>query len=179
MKVLFLPLLCLALLSFNQPKTEKKAKKVSFSGTLTETNDYCGGARPSDEILTQLGTPRPLANKKIYIKKGEVNTFDNKVILVLTSDSKGNFHAKLRPGKYLVVDSTKKDPAYYNQLLKTYKNQTANYLAIDSLCLKEWYVKPTGVFEVSATEKKSITVNFHKACSEAIPCTRYTGPFRQ
>lgn len=179
MKALSLFLVCFALLSFNQAKPEKKSKKILISGTVTETNDYCGGARPSDEILTQLATPRPLVNKKIYIKKGEVNAFDSKVILVLTSDSKGNFHAKLRPGKYLVVDSTKKDPAYYNLLLKTYKNQTANYLAIDTVCLKEWFLKPAGVFEVTPVETKNISINFHKACSEAIPCTRYTGPFRQ
>lgn len=178
MRAIIIPILCLSLLSFDQAHSQKKAKKIRVSGTVTSTSSYCGGARPSDEILADVATPRPIPNKKIYIKKGESNSFDSKAIIVLTSDAKGNFHAKLAPGKYLVVDSTKNDMTYYNMLLKTYKDQTVNYEAIDTLCLKEWYTKPNCVFEVIDKEVKDINVNFHRTCND-IPCALFRGPLPQ
>jgi hypothetical protein len=178
MKAIIIPIICLALLSFNQADTKKKIKKFPIFGTVTSTASYCGGARPSDEILAQAATPQPIPKKKIYIKKGDINSFDSNVLLVLTTDDKGNFHAKLAPGKYLVVDSTKKDLTYYNMLLKTYKNQTVSYEPIDTLCLKEWYMKPNGVFEVLGSEVKDISVNFHTPCYP-IPCAMFRGPFPQ
>jgi hypothetical protein len=178
MRAITISFLCCVLLAFSQAPSKKKIKKIPVSGTVTETNSYCGGARPPDELLAQLATPRPITNKTIYIKKGEVNSFDNKVLLKLTTDSKGNFRTKLAPGKYLVVDSTKNDMAYYNMLLKTYKNQTASYDAIDTLCLKEWYMKPAASFEVANTEIKDISVNFHRTCRD-VPCAGFRGELPQ
>jgi hypothetical protein len=178
MRTITIVIFCFSLLSFDQGTPKKKSKKIAVSGTVTSTLNYCGGARPSDEIMAAVATPRPIPGKKIYIKKGEVNSFDNKVLIVLTTDSKGNFHTKLAPGKYLVVDSTKNDMSYYNMLLKTYKNQTTSYEAIDTLCLKEWYMKPNCVFDVIDTEVKDLSVNFHKTCDD-IPCSRFRGPMPQ
>jgi hypothetical protein len=178
MRAIVILILCFSLFAFSQEKPGKKAKKIPVSGTVTSTMNYCGGARPTDEILAQVATPRPIPNKKIYIKKGDVNSFNNKTILVLTTDAKGNFHARLSPGKYLVVDSTRNDMTYYNMLLKTYQNQTEHYEAIDTLCLKEWYMKPSCVFEVTNAEVKDISVNFHKTCDD-IPCSMFRGPYRQ
>ncbi|TAL60454.1 MAG: hypothetical protein EPN85_07175 [Bacteroidetes bacterium] len=177
-KTLFVPLLCLSLLSFTATDTKKKAKKISVSGTVTQTRDYCGGARPNSEILMQLGTPKPAANKKIYIKEGDVNTFESKVLLALTTDAKGDFHAKLRSGRYLIVDSTKKDLAHYTLLLNAYKNQTKSYDAIDTACLKEWYMKPAGAFEITGKETKNVSVNFHITCRD-VPCAWFRGPYPQ
>jgi hypothetical protein len=178
MKAIILSVLCIALLSFSQAPFKKKLKKISVSGTVTSTSNYCGGARPSDEMIAQLATPRPKPNAKIYIKSGEVNSFESKVIRVLKTDANGNFHTKLLPGKYLIVDSTKMDMTYYNMLLKTYKTQTAHYEAIDTICLKEWYMKPNLVFEVAGTEVKGVKVNFHKTCHD-VPCAQFTGPYPQ
>lgn len=178
MRTVLIPIICLAFLSFNLVNSEKKAKKVSVSGTVTQTRNYCGGARPSDEIINQLRTPRPVSGKKIYIKKGEVNSPDSKVILTLRTDANGNFKAKLRPGKYLVVDSLKKDMTHYNMLLKTYKNQTASYEPIDTTCLKEWFATPAGTFEVIQTGAKDININFLITCRD-VPCAGFRGPYPQ
>ncbi len=178
MKVLILHLIYFSLLSLDPAESKKKTKKFPVSGTVTSTINYCGGARPTAEILEQAATPRPIPHKKIYIKQGDVNSFGSKTILQLTTDSNGNFKAKLPAGKYLVVDSTKNDLLYYNMLLKTYKSQTTNYEAVDTLCLKEWYMKPNCVFEVTDKEVNNINVNFHKTCDD-IPCSRYRGPFKE
>ena len=179
MKTFILPLLCISLLSFSQDKIGKKSQRIPIYGTVTETRSYCGGARPSAEMLTALATPAPAAQKVIYIKKGEVNSFNSKVLVKVTADENGNFHAKLSPGKYLIVDSTKKDTSYYNLLLKTYKSKTANYGPIDTKALKKWYLKPDAIFEVSEKETKTISVNFHVNCDGYIPCAQYRGPFKE
>ncbi len=168
------------ILSSLKPATFSTSEcRIKVSGTVTETRKYCGGARPTAEILAQLNTPKPSPNKKIYIKKGKINTLDNKVILALSTDAKGNFNAKLKPGTYLIVDSTKKDLNYYNQLLLAYKEKTESYKAIDSLCLKEWYEKADYVFEVTKSGENKISLNYLINCEEYVPCTTFLGPFRQ
>ena len=176
MKVFTLHILCLILLSFNSAQSERKVKKYSVAGVITGTSNYCGGARPSDEMLADIATPKPIPNKKIYIKKGEINSFKNKILLTLITDSAGKFQAKLPPGKYLIVDGDKKDMTYYNQLLKEHKEQTKNFDAVDSTCLNEWYLKPDFTFEVKHTEIKNISVNYHKACFN-LPCIQFRGPY--
>jgi hypothetical protein len=179
MKIGILSAACLFVFSFTRVTPEKQCKRVPVSGVVTETRSYCGGARPSDEMLAELATPKPAVNKVIYIKMGEENSFDSKVILRLTTDEHGKFHAKLRPGKYLVVDSAKADTCYYNRLLTTYKDRTTNYEPIDVSCLKEWYLKPDGVFEVAEKGSGDIHINFQINCPEYLPCARYRGPFRE
>lgn len=176
MKIFFISIFCFALLSFYQTPPKKKVKKISVSGMVTGTSSYCGGARPPEFLLEQLRTPSPRPTKKIYIKKGEVNSFNSKVLLELMTDTAGKFRTRLPPGKYLIVDEDKKDMTYYNKLLKEHKNKTQNYEAVDTVCLKEWYLKPDYIFEVKNTEVKNISVNYHKVCFN-LPCTYYRGPY--
>jgi hypothetical protein len=176
MRIFFLSIFCLALLSFGQKKSKKKVMQYPVSGIITGTSAYCGGARPPDELLAQLGTPTPRPGKKVYIKKGEVNSFNSKVVAELTTDTAGKFHVKLPPGKYLIVDEEKKDLSYYNKLFKEYKSQTESYEAVDTVCLKAWYLKPDFTFEVKNSEIKNISVNYRKECFN-LPCTRFRGPY--
>ena len=148
------------------------------SGAIACLANATAFARPNDEMINQLRTPKPVSGRKIYIKKGEVNTVESKTILVLTTDAQGNFHAKLPPGKYLVVDSLKKDPSHYKMLLKTYKEQTTSYEPIDTKCLKEWFMQPAGTFEVTSKETKNISINFHISCRD-VPCAGFRGPYPQ
>src|ERR1035437_1246537 len=156
MRIFFLSIFCLALLSFEQKQSKKKVMQYPVSGIITGTSAYCGGERPPAELLAQLATPTPRPGKKIYIKTGEVNSFNSKVFLELTTDTAGKFHAKLSPGKYLIVDEEKKDISYYNKLLKEHKTETSSFEAVDTVCLKAWYVKPDYTFEVKNTEMKNI-----------------------
>ena len=178
MRTILLSLFCLSLLSFHQTQNKKDIKTIPVSGTVTGTSIYCGGARPTGEMLAQLATPRPIGNKKIYIKKGNVNLFSSKVVLELTTDTSGKFHAKLSPGKYLIVDEEKKDTVYYNKLLKEHSQQTKSYQPIDTACLKEWFMKPGVTFEVKNSEIKNISVNFQKNC-DFLPCAQFRGPYPQ
>ena len=41
---------------------------VLLKGYATSTQDYCGGAAPSPEILKELASEKPLPDKIIYIR---------------------------------------------------------------------------------------------------------------
>jgi hypothetical protein len=176
MKQLILLLSCIAFFSYGQEQQKKKTTKYLISGLITSTSSYCGGARPSDEMLADIATPRPFPSKTIYIKKGEVNSQKKKIVLVLTTDTNGRFQAKLPLGKYLIVDENKKDLKYYNQLLKKYKVETTNFEAVDTVCLKKWYSKPDYVLKIDTAGVINININYHKECYN-LPCTQFRGPY--
>jgi hypothetical protein len=157
----------------------KKAGKKKFKVEIiiTQTFSYCGGAEPDPDLLKEMGKASAFAGKKIYIKQGEKNSFNSKIVLEAVADKDGKIEFSLPPGKYFIVDELKKDTSYYKTLLKTYKTTTASYSAIDPICLKKWYEKPELIIEIKNADVKDLTLNFHQACSwEKIPCAQYSGP---
>jgi hypothetical protein len=61
---------------------------------VSYTNSYCGGARPTDEILNKYNTPKKFTNFKIKLV--------GKKTSVVVTDTAGCFTHKLKPGKYIV-----------------------------------------------------------------------------
>lgn len=152
--------------SSNEP-----AKAYVVSGSVTQTFSYCGGARPSDEMLADIATPRAYPGKKFYIKKGSVNKSGSPIILSFTTDEKGNFSFPLQPGTYSIIqeEQTKAfNPA-------DYKEET---IKVDEECLKEWWKKPYYLLEIKASNIAGLKFEFHHPCflSGNSPCRQYTGP---
>jgi hypothetical protein len=184
MKILFHNLLIVFLLfsfgCFSQKDTISNGKeKFLVEICITQTSSYCGGVKPDPETITELKRPKPLANKILFIKKGEQNTFDSKILLEIISDSSGKVNIHLPPGKYFVVDELKKDTSFYNKLIKEYEKESTKCSAINKDCLKNWYVQPDFIFEIKEEPNKFV-VNFHKGCSwNEVPynCCKYKGPY--
>jgi hypothetical protein len=61
---------------------------------VSYTNSYCGGARPTNEILAKYNTPAKLSNFKIKLA--------GKKTSVVVTDTAGCFTHKLKPGKYFI-----------------------------------------------------------------------------
>ena len=76
---------------------------ADISGRVLQTSSYCGGAAPPPELLQELATPKPLANKTLYIKNGTANS--NSPSLPFTSDSEGRFTLALSAGAYCIVEA--------------------------------------------------------------------------
>ena len=159
----------------NPTTTSSSPKEVSVSGAVTQTNSYCGGARPSDEMLTQLATPRPFPSKKIYVIKGETNTAGREIILSFTSDTAGNFSFKLPAGTYsIILDEQVAAPDS--------KKYTSQFVKMDEVCFKDWWAKPYYLLEVPATTTntsiKGLSFEFNHRCfiNHDIPCLQYDGP---
>jgi|GEM_PF-1481621 len=75
---------------------------------VTYINSYCGGARPTNEILEKYKTPRKLIDFKIKLI--------SKKMLKVNTDTAGYFTCKLKPGTYFIFLTKEKN-----------KNITTNY----------------------------------------------------
>jgi hypothetical protein len=165
---------------FSQKDTISNGKeKFLVEISITQTSSYCGGFKPDPETITAHNTPYPLANKTLFIKKGEQNTYDSKIFLELVSDSSGKVKIHLPLGKYFIVDELKKDTSFYNKIIKEYEKESTYCSAINKDCLKNWYVQPDFIFEIKEEPNKFV-VNFHEECSwHKVPynCCEYKGPY--
>ena len=154
-----------------------KAKKYVVEISVTSTARFCGGIKPSPEMIRVIQTPRALVQKKLYIKRGDKNTFKSEVILETCTDTLGKLKLLLPPGRYLIVDELKKDRIYYNSLIKRHLQATKEYSPIDRICLRNWFEQPDFVFEVTNSDSSLLTLNFQMPCSwDEIPCIQYYGP---
>jgi hypothetical protein len=125
-----------------QTSTLNKAQWVKVY--ITSTESYCGGARPSDEILQDVQTPKPYAFKTFYIRKGAQNS-KGKAIKVVT-DSAGCFSIKLKPGKYCLLYPTQLKEPDYSKYKSTQVRSTQG-----KACLKAWWLKGWQVISVKDT----------------------------
>jgi len=69
-------------------------------------NSYCGGARPTPEIIAELSIPRVLTNSQILLIP--VGKKSKKAICMITNE-KGEVKTKLSPGTYSVKMGKKYD----------------------------------------------------------------------
>lgn len=143
--------------------------------TVTQTASYCGGARPSEEILQELNSPTPSANTKVFIGRGAENT-GHGFILETATDVDGKVRVELPSGDYYLVFETK-TIENKTKLLGAFREETAYYSAMDVDCLEIWFKQPDFFFSVEKNKSKSVVVNKHIPCSwSAIPCVDYRGP---
>jgi hypothetical protein len=162
----------------------QKPKKlgVLVEGEVTQTSQYCGGARPPQELLKRLATPSPLANQKLYIRSGLVNELRIPVLDSVVTDKKGNFKIKLPKGDYCIVNRQKKDVETFNEYLEKYRIETETYGVIDKDCYSDFVQQPDGFLTIKGTEKKAIKwkIHYENPCEyNANRCVQYKGKLPQ
>ena len=137
-----------------------------------QTNPYCGGAAPSEEMMRQSTTPKAYPNKKFYVRKGNVNSTLMDTILSFTSDLDGNFNFKLAPGIYSIIQSSQLKELDW----KNYKSN--QYTVVDEKCLQAWWAKPYYLLEVKDKDISDLNFIFRHRCFVPgdIPCINYIGP---
>ena len=156
-------------------ETTSMEKKVAVSGAVTQSFPYCGGARPTKEIMEQLSIASPYSGKKFHVIKGEINTTSHEILLSFTSDSAGNFSFGIVPGTYaIILDEQVQAPDA--------KKYISQFVKMDEACFKDWWTKPYYLLEVPATTTntsiKGLNFEFHHRCfiNYDIPCLQYDGP---
>ncbi|HEY0030592.1 MAG TPA: hypothetical protein VGC65_07530 [Bacteroidia bacterium] len=112
--------------------SEASNPKHSIEGKASYTVSYCGGARPTEEVIAEAERLRVLKNTSIKF----VSSGNKSVVIIAKTDSEGNFKADLLPGKWDYYLSKDVDPS----------------LGLDPKCEK-WFSKNYG--DVSVTEGKS------------------------
>jgi hypothetical protein len=149
-----------------------KPVRVTVKGKLTQTSQYCGGARPTEEVLKEAATPKPYANKVFYVRVGKTNSLNGEVITSFTTDVNGEYSFQITPGTYSIVQE-KQLKALTPEDLKS----TAE-IKVDGKCMKKWWAKP---FHLLVVKTENITIpdqNIHHPCfvSGDTPCMKYVGP---
>ena len=160
-------LLCLVLLN---PCCMLKAQtSVWLKGYVTTTQNYCGGAAPSPELLADLATPKPLAHKVLYIKLGAQNNSKSVVLKKVISDDSGRFVVQLRVGQtYCFIEDWKAQPFVLPQNTET--------VVWDIHCLRQRYAQADYVIRVKKKDNSTLAINYVIPCFYAPYCGTYTGP---
>ncbi|MBL0341118.1 MAG: hypothetical protein IPP71_09440 [Bacteroidetes bacterium] len=183
---IFLMLITAILFSCCQPSSElqnagstkgqklsgkNKEKTYTVSGKVQQTFSYCGGARPSEEMLEKLATPSSYPGKKFYIRKGQINSLQEEIVAEFVSDTNGLFSIHMEPGTYSII--------LQEQVSKIKVEDYANKnQKIDEKCLNEWWGKPYIVLVVMDQNINDLNFIFRHRCfiTNDIPCITYTGP---
>ncbi len=133
---------------------------------------YCGGARPTEEMLNRT---KPISAS--FILKGD-NGFEKEV----NSDELGYIKISLKKGKYQLKEIAKNVP-----FLTYFISQKALQNAVNDpnikigseTCYKEWWAKNVIDFEITDTTVLiEETVYLFSNCYTSNPCDTYTGPIR-
>ena len=156
--------------------SEKQVEKFDVVINATTTQVYCGGVGPSEEVIKELNTPTPSPNVKLYLRKGDSNDIENEVDYQFLTDDSGKVIMSLPAGMYSIVFENKKDRATYDALLEKYGKETSYQTAIDTNCLRQFFVQPNAVLIVEEKNENIITVNRRLHCQwTRIPCSNYKG----
>lgn len=152
---------------------QQGSRMVTIQGSLKFTYSYCGGARPSDEMLKRLETPRAVAQYVLYLKSGSANS-ETSVIDSASCNEEGRFSFRVTPGNYTILIPEQCKP--FNV-----KNYTSQYIQVDDKeCLRAWWEK--GLYSVFAHKEEVILPDtvLHQRCDGLgfVPCTSYSGPLR-
>ncbi len=144
MKFLFLILFPLSLIS-----------QIKVNVQIVQKQSYCGGAKPSQEILDRLAVPIPCPHKKFVLVSA------NGKICTVTTNSKGYLKVKLKAGSYKGYEAWR-----YNK--KTPDGTDAKNF--DMECLKAAWGKVDITID---TQKKAqaIVIDIDDTyCQHNIPC---------
>jgi hypothetical protein len=147
----------------------KAQSLVLVKGYVTSTEDYCDGARPSEELLEDLAKERPLANKILYVKVGVQNKHSNRLVKKIKTNANGRFEIWLKPGlSYYFVEEWKA------KAFTVPKN--SKEISWDTSCLRKRYASPDYVLKPSKSNNVLVRINYHKPCYFNPYCGSFSGP---
>ena len=148
---------------------------VPIQIAITSSKAYCGGVKPTPEILEkhQQKTSYPFA--KIILHKGDKNLWQSAGLIMLQADSLGIINMQLKEGTYSVVFEDKKDTVAFEKLKSGILN-SPHFTGFTEECLKRYFDQPDAILEVNRTSKRNFEMNKVIPCYwNGYPCARYTG----
>jgi hypothetical protein len=142
------------------------AQRYKITIKITETESFCGGMQPTEEMLQDLRAPKPMLNTSFYLVKGIMNKKGIKVMKKLETDSKGIIKLNLTKGNYAILSES--------QIKEFIPKKNDEYHIWDNACLAKLWKTPLLILRV----KKSFQTkaNVHKPCSYSQDCLTYRGP---
>lgn len=129
--------------------TVDKESSMNVSLSITISSDYCGGAAPSEKVISKLNEPKQFTNQKLYITTTKPSKILPEDMTQLTSSTSGTIDTSLEKGTYFVF------------LPEKVSAKLASKDRSESDCIK-WKNTPNGTFTVGSD--KNISFNIHKTC---------------
>ncbi len=142
----------------------KPAATRTVSGKVVETNDYCGGAAPTEEMLEWLRKEKPVPRKELFVRAGTANG-SSRILLKFTTDAEGNFKISLPSGDYCIIEESKREPPKVPHTSKGAWNAAGS----QPTCLQKWYGTCDKTLTVGQQDLKDVLIKFHRTCNP--PCT--------
>ena len=156
----FLLLIMLLWVSAFHALSQNKSNEVYLiSGVVTQTSSFCGGMPPRKEVLQELRSSKPFSGKKLFVKKGKINSLNKSVIKELTTDSSGNFSLSLPAGIYCIVEE-----------YKTKKSDKSAKSLKKRKCMEKQWSCCDYTFRLPDDKNKTIKINYHHYCEGKTPC---------
>ena len=124
----------------------KKDTNMDVSLRVTITSNYCGGAAPSEEMVSDLKVPKKFVNQKFHISSIEGLQDDMKEV---NTSAAGTASVSLVKGTYYVFLPQKVSA----------KHSSKDRSEVEC---KKWKNTPNGTFTVG--ENNSISFNIHRTC---------------
>lgn len=152
--------------------TSMQPNEFTVSGKITQTNAYCGGAAPSEEMQKEFSKKHPLPGKKLYLREGIQNDISKPIIDETVSNALGGFEFDVLPGEYCLITEEKfeaMDHQAHEQWGVRFQGET---------CLKEWMQSCDQVIKVTDQNVEDIEINKHHRCfiQTDNPCYVWDGP---
>ena len=151
----------------NQVENEKTISVINTELKITVHVPYCGGARPTDEML----------NKYKPVTKSFILASDNKYERLVKSNELGVITLALPVGKYHLKELYKN--VSFDEFYAKEKESKGNFIEVGSSeCYKKWWQKNVIDFEITDSTT-SLTANgmLYSNCYTKNPCDKYTGPY--
>ncbi|MCC5922187.1 MAG: hypothetical protein JJT77_00260 [Crocinitomicaceae bacterium] len=148
---------------------------VPLQITLTTSKAYCGGAKPTPEILEKHQQKTIFSFAKIIIHEGDKNLWQSPNPMVFQADSQGVITTRLKEGTYAIVFEYKKDTLIFEKLKLDILNNV-QLTGFKEDCLIRYFDQPDAIFEVKKGSVENFEINKVIPCSwNTYPCARYIG----
>lgn len=150
------------LLSSTGFSQNKRNFLAHVQGIVKIIHVYKGGAAPSEEMLTKLSQPMPMANEKLFLKK----SFYSSKSFVLQTDSTGYFELDIKPGVYNI---------YLSDEIASSK---LPYAKEDSLakCREQYKSQSHGTMRVFKKGNSPLEITIHETINPCDPQPPATTP---
>lgn len=163
---------CMSMWACKMAKDNNRVYTVT--GSIYLTSDYCGGANPPEELLENLKTPKPYQGKKIYLRAGNTNNFEQPILYSIITDTAGKFILLLPKGDYCIVDEYRTTAGYTDSL---FVDKVPNLKMTDPWCIKQWCNECLIQFKIDNKNLSIEPITIHQQCfrPDGVPCLQYTG----
>ena len=156
---LFFLIVLLWLSAFHALAQNNKNEVYSIKGIVTQTSSFCGGMPPKKEMIQELQTPKPIIEKKLFVKKGKKNLIRRKIVKEILTDSSGHFSLSLPAGTYCIVED-----------YKTKKFESSEKSIKEIKCAEKQWSQCDYTFCLPEDHNKTIKINYHHYCDGQTPC---------